>query len=191
MLEKRAKDYRSRNAIKRALIALLQTAPYQSVTTRQIIDLSSYSKGTFYAHFFDKDEVDTYMSCTTQYLAEVQNTRLVSDLVEQIQSGLEKFFQHVYDNQDLYKIIADRKFPGTTLHTLANMLYDATKSVFYVTEDPGSLAEQDLRIYIHTHTHVQVIEYWVKHNFEQSPEFIVTQMQQIMNVNTQLWIRAK
>lgn len=194
------KELRSRQAIKAALIALVRTTPYSKITVQNIIDRSQYSKGTFYSHFSDKDdllkqmiddEVSRYVYYTTTRVLEQKDMQhTIAEIRNSIVLGLEDFFFHVYQNQEFYRCIAAHSFPGVTFNTLAQMNYEKVSLMFTLTAQPP-YEKLDMDMYLHQccHTYMQYVKYWVDHEFAQSPKYMVEQA--VMLLRTSIPIRVE
>ncbi|HET8842419.1 MAG TPA: TetR/AcrR family transcriptional regulator [Ktedonobacteraceae bacterium] len=50
---------RTRNLVQSALMELLQEKRYEAITVRDILERSGVGSSTFYAHYFDKEDVQT------------------------------------------------------------------------------------------------------------------------------------
>lgn len=193
--------HRSRKAIKSAFISLLETTPYNSITIQNIIEKSTYSRGTFYRHFCDKedlawkiieDEVDYYMTCTTNYRHQIKDSRLVSEMRPLIYEGISDYFHHVYDYQLLYKLISAGKFPHITLQKLANLFYERTLDAYRLfPASQDSTMNLDLLCYQTTHMHISYIEYWIQCEFSYSPKYMTEQLQAFANTTSPILIQAK
>jgi len=180
------KEYRSKRAISRALISLLASHTYHEITVQDIINESQYSKSTFYVHFLDKDdllnyilseEVSTYVDCTTRRVIENNKQGVnLSDLSDQVFEGILEYFQHVYENRNLYKYIASKRIPGISLETLAERNFARVSTLFSLSaEPPHETLDVNLFLYQCCHTYMHYVKYWISHDFAFSSKYMAEQ----------------
>ena len=196
------KEYRSRKAIKNAFVALLEDCPYQEITTQSVIERSDYSKGTFYAHFKDKedlaqqiiqDEVDVCVSCNTHYLSEIKENGGADELLKYVNPGTLAYFEHVYQHRALYRLIAENKFPEASLSSMADMNARQYMDVFHPgeLEPPYDKLNWELFTYQTSHLYMQYIAYWVSHKFEFSPQYMAEQANLLMRTEISFTAKRK
>ena len=98
------RSQRSRRLLGAALIELMLEKRYDEISVQEIIDRANVGRSTFYAHYFDKD--DLLVSDFTRVL-----DALSQHIHEQERGGgpgmprLAAFFDHVRDHQQLYKAL--------------------------------------------------------------------------------------
>lgn len=199
MTSKTPKKPRAEREIMRAFIALMEKTNYLSITIQNILDESEYSRGTFYAHFSDKEdlvkkliqsEVDVYMACTTHYLAEIQTEKRTSDMRTQVKSEIEAYMRHVYDNQNLYRLIYEQKIPDFTFSVLAMRTYKESIRVFQVWTKEDHSINLDMFAYLTTNIHMCAVQYWINHDFAQSPSYIAEQISFVASTSKPIWIKG-
>lgn len=103
--EKDRRVRRTRQLLHKALISLILEQPYHTISVQDILDRADVGRSTFYAHFQDKDALfqygfDRMMDALTQHM-DAQDRE---DADSPIFPSLE-LFQHIQENQQLYKAL--------------------------------------------------------------------------------------
>ncbi len=196
-----AKQSRSRQAIKNAFLELLDTTPFGSITIQNILDKSNYSRGTFYAHFTDKqdlldqaimDEIDAWAEYATGYEQEYKRSykeheiseKEIEELSNAIFACSIRYYQHVYDNRKLYELLYHNKLPGMTPDDFAHKLYLRFRDVFRLTPAKNySKLDVDIFCYVYSFDFVSYISYWVRNEFSYSPKYIAEQAFMLVKSN--------
>ena len=92
------RSLRTQHLLSHALVELMQEQRYDSITVQDILDRANVGRSTFYAHYQDKE--DLLVSSLEQVLD--QFVRHIEGDGEPTIST-EAFFQHVKENEHLYK----------------------------------------------------------------------------------------
>lgn len=115
--------FRTRNALKQALLALILEKGYDGVTIEDITDQADLGRTTFYLHYRDKEDL----------LLESIRT-LIDDLVDHIRASQEQpillAFQHAADNADLYRVILRGEGAYKAIERLRRTIIQTIESLF-------------------------------------------------------------
>lgn len=177
---------RSRQAMKEAFLQLLAEKPYGSITVQNILDRSGYSRGTFYSHFMDKedlvrqlvaDEVALYGTLSFDCVGNIHKRQLTRQEQDCFSRGVQTVFQHVYEERELYRRICEGKLPGLSLHRFGDLFYRWGRDRAKITAEPPQDG-LDLDLYLHqmAHTRTLYIEYWIQNDFAQAPQYMAEQL---------------
>ena len=106
-----ARVRRTRDALGDALISLMQTQPFDSITVQNVLDRARISRSTFYKHFSDKD--DLFMSDVDELFQFFATTLSRSGERSDRVFPVKEFFTHVREMRVLVKsLIASGKLSG-------------------------------------------------------------------------------
>ena len=92
---------RTRQLLQDALVALLREKRYDAITVQDILDRADVGRSTFYAHFYDKDDllvsgVQSMLEGLSRWSDEQGATPLLPSLL---------LFQHVQAHRELYQAL--------------------------------------------------------------------------------------
>jgi AcrR family transcriptional regulator len=114
---------RTRHALGEALVALLQEHRYADLTVQDILDRANIGRSTFYAHYWDKDdllasEIEKMLNALIKRMQETPCTTLLPSL------GL---LQHVQEQTHLYRALMRGQGLDLVLRTLRTHLCAAVE----------------------------------------------------------------
>jgi len=172
-IDKRIK--RSEKALKESFLQLLKIKPYSKITVIEIVENSTYSKPTFYAHFVDKEDLIERIINDEVFL-------YVDGVCKTIRKGSREFsyemtlsfFNYIYDKKDFFRIILSEK--GRKNAFMEKTISEIKRRILL--EKRKDLALEinwDLYAYISTQTYFSIIKYWINNDFELTPEYIARQ----------------
>ena len=97
---------RTRRLLKEALVELINSKPYETITIRDITDRADIGYATFFRHYDGKDDV--MLELMTEIIEELESLphEHAGGYFEQEGNLL---FQHVKDNQAMYRSILDSR----------------------------------------------------------------------------------
>lgn len=104
MQTKDRRTQRTDKMLREALIELIQTKPYDAITIRDILERANIGRSTFYAHYFDKEDLlaavlqDLLHGLGQQLAQKQQNDGALFPSLP--------FFRHVQERHDLYEALA-------------------------------------------------------------------------------------
>ena len=178
---------RSQKAIQAAFLNLMIQTKFEEISTTSIIDLSGYSRGTFYAHYTSKyDLAEKIMENEiTNYVESIAGTirKRKRIIIEQgIYEPAYRLFIHVNENQILYKLILESKMPEYTLDTFIDAVNIRFKQELDVETSkwPEGL-DRDFHFYVNSYTFMIYIKYWEMHSFSQTAKYMAEQVTYMLN----------
>lgn len=186
ILDKRVQ--RSRKAFKDALCSLYAKKNIADISVSDIVKSSGYSRSAFYGQFFSKenflisivdDEIDIYTRAVTS-LPWYQEDSECSPDIDYILPVSTKLAYHVYENQELYRIILSNKLFVNTVDyfcTKAHAELHRKVKIEYFKSVPydKSLINFDLYYFVRVYDFLIVMKYWLKNDFCFTPEYIAEQ----------------
>jgi AcrR family transcriptional regulator len=155
---------------------------FSDIRVVEIVKRSGYSRGAFYARFRDKYDLASrvleremliYLKNTIDYVRlkeeEGDQSQLVSLMIE--------YFEHIYENRDLYDAILDSRLPGYTLDEfcseLQSMMRDRISSTL---STEASDCDLEFYSYVTIYDGIIYIKYWRLHGYQFSPEHMARQV---------------
>lgn len=96
------RSLRTRQALIDALLALIETKHYDTITVQEIVDRANVGRSTFYAHFESKDEL---LSSGFGYVLErlVQHMKINED--NQLEFDVSMIFLHARQHYEIYRTL--------------------------------------------------------------------------------------
>jgi AcrR family transcriptional regulator len=160
---------RTRQLVTQAMAELLQEKRYEDITVRDIIDRAGIGSSTFYAHYFDKEDVQA--SLIKQLFEQLLQQLSYRSGKQEVVPSLE-LFQHVQQNaQQLQALIRSRS--GETLwkvveNTMSQMIEQSLKSTI------SSARSRSVPLPIVAHylagTFLTLLKWWLTADMPYSPE---------------------
>ena len=171
---------RTRNAIFSAFSELLSQKSYSKITVQDIIDAADVGRTTFYAHFETKDDLVREM-CTEIFdhvifdginSDDAHDYSLFSGAPEEI---IPHILFHVRSNKK--NIIGILSCESGELFLRYFKMYLSEVISNWIVEAPEAKEKQVPRDFLIDHvssSFVNMIQWWIKHNMEQSPEVLTS-----------------
>lgn len=94
------RSQRTRNLINSAMMELLREKRYDAITVQDILDRSEIGRSTFYAHYFDKEDV--LASLSEQMLEQFRQQFSQREAGQGIIPSMEQF-QHAQENHQFFQ----------------------------------------------------------------------------------------
>lgn len=181
---------RSKTAIKKTFLQLLQYKPFDEITITEIVQEANYNRGTFYAHFETKKRL----------LAEIVDDAL-EEMVRQIRKPYEEMrtvnleemnvkeitlFTYFMENQALFKTLLSDHIRIDFRHKMAKSIEE-----LFIAEYEYELEESNLDVkllYIfRSHGIAGIIIRWIEDGFLASPEYMSEQIVALMVTSTKVF----
>jgi AcrR family transcriptional regulator len=121
---------RSRAALRAAIAAMVADLGYDKITVADVLHRADVSRGTFYAHYADKDAlfVDATEHLAEELVAEVRAVAAI-DTTHLTGAGVRVLFVHAQAHRDLYLAMLNGAGGGVALNGYVARLTDAFKSI--------------------------------------------------------------
>lgn len=179
---------RSKQAFKSALLALLAEKDFQEITITEIVDRADFNRGTFYAHYTNKDGllddvIDDVLSGLLDSYREPYK-HVESFHLDELSVTAVKLFDHIYENADFYSTMLKAKGISGFQEKMFRELKAISQEELTVSnaDTPPGLNE-DLQLTYQTYALLGMIVYWVQEDFIYSPSYMTEQLLLILNRN--------
>lgn len=172
---------RTKAAIKKALLEIVDIKPFRSVSVRDIAEYSGYGRSTFYTHFHDKfDLVEWIMNDeASEYVETVRRAVVEYSPVDDDESMYEACYsilKQQFDNKLFYNALIHELMPGYSTANFAEKTYLLLMESFdYAPSNWPEDLDQKFYYYILTNTLIDQIKYWEKCGYELSVEDMAKQ----------------
>ncbi len=176
-----SKNQETKNKIKESFLKLLKEEDFDTINTKDIMDLAGGARSNFYNYFSDK-----FQLCTAIMQDELKKIERIINAYfrENSDFGPERIhdlylicFRHTYENKNLYSALftIDRfsDFPEMLRKSLVQLL--DYRFMMHFGDRSSLLLKDDYRSYMMSTITVSTIEYWVKTDFSLNPEMICSQ----------------
>ena len=94
------RSLRTRHLVSAAMLELMRGKRYDAITVQDLLDRSGIGRSTFYAHFFDKEDV--LKSVSEQMLETFRHQLSLRNVEQKIVPSLE-LFQHAQENYQFFQ----------------------------------------------------------------------------------------
>ncbi|GHO93692.1 TetR family transcriptional regulator [Reticulibacter mediterranei] len=162
---------RTRHLVQSALIELLQEKRYEAITVRDILERSGVGSSTFYAHYFDKEDVQAAL--LKQMLEELSQP-MAHNAVEQALLPSLALFRHIQEHASQFRALV-RGHAGervwevfqTTLSRSIEQALERTYSQKRAPSIPPAVVAQYL-----AGAFLNLLTWWIEAELPYSPERI-------------------
>lgn len=165
--------FRTKKALKQALIMLMKQQNYASIRIHDISELANYHRSTFYSHYQDKDELyqDILVDLINGFSASISAARENQAMnTNEPPLPILNFFTFIYINRELLGVMySDKKIPGSF-----NKIFCGMHRFFKHELETHSDLDIDIDIYCNflTSTLMIVVGIWFEDNMKYSPLFL-------------------
>jgi AcrR family transcriptional regulator len=160
---------RTRQLVTEAMVELLQEKRYEDITVRDILDRADIGSSTFYAHYFDKEDVQA--SLIQQLFEQLLQQLLLRSGKQEVVPSLELFRhvqQHVQQIQALIPGRFEETFWEVAERTMSQMIEQSLKSTRgskYSCSVPAPVVAHYLAA-----TFLTLLKWWLIADMPYSPE---------------------
>ncbi|MBO4212384.1 MAG: TetR/AcrR family transcriptional regulator [Oscillospiraceae bacterium] len=163
------KATQSKERISEALLALLKTTPYQSISIQMLADRADVSRMAFYRNFSGKEQI-------IQYYLQKQTDRflLESQIAHETSFGasyFRKLVEHLSQTREIGKLLID-----TGLFDLLRAEFDR----IYTAKARGK--QEKLRSCFLAGGICNVYYHWLSGGCQESPEELAASLERVLNV---------
>ena len=174
---------RSRDAIRKAFVALVLERGYETVSVEDVIQAADVARATFYAHFTDKHDV---------LVAIVQD--LATELTERIKplaptgpvvrgAMVRELYHHVDERRELYRVVLSDATSGRARSAYMKIISDLTTDVFgaAITANGGTpRIPVDIIALAWTGAHTALVEWWLHESPETTADDVTVMAMQFL-----------
>lgn len=173
---------RSKLAFRDALVKLLKQKNSDDISVTDIIDCAGYSRGTFYAYYRDKDdfilsvlndEINTYVGIIYGTISEKRSITFGDSIYEPALN----FFQYVYENREVYKLIFNVNIHEVTLDYFCEKAFNEfIEKIDIELMESAPTMDMDFYFYSYTYLYMVFVKFWIKNDFKYSPQYMAEQV---------------
>ena len=179
---------RSKKAIYSSFLILIRRHDFSEISVQDIIDDCGYSRACFYHTFEDKhnmpvifvqDEAKAYIDYFITGFLSAKSLGNKEDIY--LKAGISAF-EFIYSEKDFYEALILGRIPGQNKDSFFKFANDYfIEKASYPIEKKYS--DININLYISSMTAIMgsFIEFWVKENFEHSPEYMEEQLMLFLN----------
>ena len=146
-----------------ALVTLALRDGYDAVTIRDITDFADISYSTFFRHYPDKDAL--FMSIIAEIIEEL---RALLDTRESPSVSGTIIFQHVADNQALYRVLLGGLSSNVMVQGVHQMIMDSILKNQFV--QPAALIPLEIAANHVAASALALVKWWLDHDMPYPPE---------------------
>lgn len=178
---------RSKEALRRALLELMERKSFSSVSITEIVELANYNRGTFYTHYESKEMLlddiiaDLIQDLLRSFRAPYESSEVFC--IKELSANSVLIFDHFYQHRSLYTMLLKSdvlpKVKEIMLVSLKNILTDEL-----LLEENDDQINQELHVVYSMHALLGLVFYWIEHNYHYSPAYMQEQLVKIINART-------
>lgn len=176
---------RSKTAIKETLLSLMEQKSFSDISITEIVETANYNRGTFYAHFENKDALlaDVISELIEELIASFRAPYENVDIFRMDELGAHSvaIFEHIYGRRDIYSTL----FRSETLPVIKEKMLSAVGRL--MTEDlkpadeVSSTINPELSIVYSLNALMGLVFHWIEGGFAYSPAYMQEQLIQLIH----------
>ncbi|MHA6481642.1 TetR/AcrR family transcriptional regulator [Paenibacillus sp. strain BS8-2] len=175
---------RSKMALKEALLALMERKSYSDISITEIVETANYNRGTFYAHYENKDGL------LAEVIAELIDELIVAfrapyadvDIfrVDELGAHSVTIFEHIDKRKSVYSIL----FHSETLPMIKEKMFSSIRSI--MVEDLGPFNDEkstinpELSLVYSLNALMGLVFHWIEGGFVYSASYMQEQLIQLV-----------
>lgn len=172
---------RTKTAFKNALLELVGSKPFRSISIKDLVDISTYGRSTFYTHFHDKFDLSEWIinDEAASYVDTVRKAILENSPVDDDETMFDACYmilKQQMDNRRFYDALIHESITGYSTSEFAEKTYLLLMESFdYTSYNWPEELDHNFYYYILTHTLIDQIKYWEKEGYKLSVEEMAVQ----------------
>ena len=155
---------------------LIKSKDYDEITIQDILNESNVSRSTFYAHYKTKNDLllsisnNIFEHVFSHSLQEEKTHDYSKDTYYDYHHLIEHIFYHIRDEKELIKGILSSKGNEIFLNEFRNHILKLVNSYYNNFLYRDQRVPLDLKKATSVDNFITVLNYWIKKDFEESPE---------------------
>ncbi|MFC3798407.1 TetR/AcrR family transcriptional regulator [Cohnella sp. GCM10012308] len=176
------KQHQTVAALKKALVQLiLDNNDIGEITVSEIAGQADLNRGTFYAHYHDKNEmiedlfhdaVDGFTHALREPYKDVRRVAL-----DGIVPSTKLIFEHIENNKDLFKALSLIRLTPNLYDRLEQASWTIfTEEMSFEREAGSTETEYEMFLSYQIHSTLGVIKFWIRKDFKYSADYVCRQL---------------
>lgn len=181
---------KSKQALKDALISLMQKKDFKEITITDLVQLANLNRGTFYKHYQYKEDLLEEMmdDVISNLIASYREPYINSETFEvrKLTSSAIKIFDHVDKYRGFYTLIVQSSALSGFQNKICHVLKDLVLHDLY-DHHPDAKIDRELQASFHAYAIFGMMVEWINQGFKYSSTYVAEQLLKIIQfsqVNT-------
>lgn len=155
---------KTRRALREAFIRLILKQGYDSISIQDIVDEAEAARVTFYRHYKDKEELLTDCLNTLYTELAARTEPITRDSVLSGYTALNVFYEHLIEQEQLYRILFSSRGTQTVVERLRHHLaMRALESLELYRQDGGADIPLEIAAYHAASAQIGLGVWWLDH----------------------------
>ncbi|CAH0345994.1 TetR/AcrR family transcriptional regulator [Bacillus sp. CECT 9360] len=171
--------FKSKQALKGAIISLMQKKDFKKISITDIVHLADLNRGTFYKHYQYKEELleEIIDDVITDLIAAYREPYNGSDIFEvsKLTSSTIKVFEHVEKHSNFYTLIVQSNTLSGFQNKISNVLKELTLQDL-IDDLPNPEINRELHASYHAYAILGMIIEWINNGFSYRPSYMAEQL---------------
>lgn len=168
---------RTRNALSRALLSLMQERDYDSVTIQEITDRADLNRATFYLHYSSKEELltDSLEAMFDDLVEQFQDATAVTPIWQDTTAVL-AVFEHVANHAALYKVLLSDRGQSHVIYRIIDYIanFGQKRVAMHLPPDLRLALPVEIVSYHAAGSLFALVSWWVQNDLPYSAEYMAT-----------------
>lgn len=167
----------TKHMIKEAFTDLMENAPINKITVKEICLRADVNRSTFYAHYSDQYEL--FDEIQEDIISITPKISLYN--MEPIYSDLEALFIFIHKNKRIYKILFKNTTGAYFRNRIINKIFDKdSENLDWISNDMNLSRKMDFKMLMVAFGGMGMVEKWVFGEIDESPEDLAKYMSEFI-----------
>ena len=178
----------TKSAIASAMKQLMQTTPFDRITTADILDASHISRKTFYYHFRDKYDVVNWI-----FETEIVGNIMACTTLESWHEASYQMCRYFRENCAFYKNAVNARGQNCFIQFLHVMVVGQMERLCRAARDEGKLDDADFRFLVefYYNAFIGVFIPWVRDDMREEPDSLVRRWIGVTDKSLEHYIQSR
>ncbi|MBM6383763.1 MAG: TetR/AcrR family transcriptional regulator C-terminal domain-containing protein [Paenibacillus sp.] len=179
---------RSKSDIKHTFLRLLQDKPFQQITISEIVREASYNRGTFYANFATKEDLlgEIIQEVLEEFVNQIKHPyRYITRVnLKEMHTEDITLFLYLKEHASIYKLLLSDHIQVDFRYQLAKTIEDLFVAEYEYELEEGSRIDPKWLFIYRAHGVAGLLIRWIEEDFPTTPEYMSTQIVELMLLST-------
>ncbi|WP_413378136.1 TetR/AcrR family transcriptional regulator [Paenibacillus taichungensis] len=182
---------RSKSDIKETFLRLLSQKPFQQISISEIVREANYNRGTFYANFATKEDLlrEIIQEVLVEFVQQIKNPyRYITKVnLKEMHAEDITLFTYLKEQAALYKLLLSDHIQVDFRYQMARVIEDLFVAEYEYELEEGSVIDPKWLYIYRAHGVAGLLIRWIEEDFPTPPQYMNTQIVELMLLSTEVF----
>ncbi|MHA6250380.1 TetR-like C-terminal domain-containing protein [Oceanobacillus sp. CAU 1775] len=174
----------AKHKIKQALVFLLQTDSFETITITDLVNTANINRSTYYYHYYRIEEVlkEIKMECIHDLVESIKSpykNKIIFEINQDVLPSSINLFNHVYQKRKFYKALLNSDLAYSFQNDFIDVIVELFQYDFRPVESNEGIFNKFYSNFNAYGIFSMIVE-WVENDFSQSPYSMAKQLTNIL-----------